>query len=201
MKSLRLFALVGTSLCALAGSAVAAPPTHPETPTAPVPGDRFEAMLRSIDIVPPDRASLEGAFPDAWQRLDAVARDAKRDQWSRIRAVSLLSYFVEARTRATLEAVSTDGDKEVRRQAIYTLGRGFGAAADLALVRFIEARTTDADVDVAEHALRSLRWVDHPEAKVVLERVAQKGPAKLRDLARVTSDKRELRLKGAPRGH
>lgn len=199
MKSLRIFALVGTSLLSFAGAALAVPP---ETASAPAPSveDRFDAMLRSIDIVPPDRAAFEAAFPDAWRRLDAVARDGKRDQWSRIRAVSLLSYFVEARTRATLEALSIDGDKEVRRQAIYTLGRGFGATADLALVRFIEARTADPDTDVAEHALRSLRWVDHPEAKVVLTRVAEKGPLTLRELARTTGAKRELRIKSLPRG-
>ncbi len=162
---------------------------------------RFEELLRAIDVVPPDRGALEAIFPDAWARLDRAARQDERDTWSRIRAVSLLSYFPEARTRATLEALAGVADKEVRRQAIYTLGRGFGAVADRALVRFIEARTGDAEPEVAAHAVRSLRFVDHPEAKLALERIADKGPAGLRTLARTTIDKRELRLKEPKRGH
>jgi|GEM_PF-1234534 len=203
MKSLHVFLISGMTAALLgtsAGTTLAAPPLRPEPVTVPAPNDRFDAMLRAIDVVPPDRASFEAAFPDAWARLDAVARDAKRDTWSRVRALSLLSYFVEPRTRATLEQVLADADKDIRRQAIYTLGRGFGASADVALVRFIEARTADPEQDVGEHALRSLRWVDHPEAKLALERIAEKGPATLRELARKTLDKRMLRLNGVPRG-
>jgi len=195
MKSFRLLTIVGFLSLAFTGTVLAAP-TTPEPVRVTVPNDRFEAMLRSIDTVPPDRATLERAFPDAWLRLDAIARDAQRDQWSRLRAVSLLSFFVEARTRTTLEAVASDGDKEIRRQAVYTLGRGFGGNADAALVRFIEARFADPDVTVSEHAVRALRWIDHPDAKLALERVAEKGPPKLRDLARTTADKRTLRMKG-----
>ncbi len=190
MKMLKNIAFVMTLASASPAFAQAAP-----TP------DRFETLLRSIDVVPPDRVALEAAFPDAWTRLDAVARDAKRDQWSRLRAVSLLSYFPEARTRTTLEVVAGDTDKEVRRQAIYTLGRGFGASADLALVRFIETKAADPEVDVAEHAVRSLRWVDHPEAKLALERLKKKGPNQVRELARTTIEKRELRMKTPQRGH
>jgi len=158
-------------------------------------------MLMAIDLVPPDRASLEAEFPDAWQRLDRVAREPGRETWSRIRAVNLLSYFPEARTRATLEVLSADLDKAIRRQAIYTLGRGFMASADAALVCFIEAHAADREIEVAEHAVRALRWVDHPEAKLALERLAGKGGASLRRLAQTTLAKRTQRLAAPPRGH
>jgi HEAT repeat protein len=116
--------------------------------------------------------------------------------------VSLLSYFsAEDATRKTLEAVAASGDDEVRRQAIYTLGRGFGARADEALVRFIEACTGDAKLAVAEHAVRALRWVDHPEAERALERLAKSGPSHLKTLARTTIDKRVQRMKAPKRGH
>lgn len=194
MNTTRLFGLALAFVATVANSAVA----NPGAPTGP---DRFDAMLRQIDVVPPDRAALEAAFPDAWQRLDAAARDGGRDTWSRLRAVSLLSFFPEPRTRATLEALSADADKEVRRQAIYTLGRGFGPTADLALVRFIEAHAADRDAAVAEHAVRSLRWVDHPEAALALTRLADKGPATLRALAKTTLDKRAARLLAPKKGH
>lgn len=194
MNPMRLFGLALAFVSAVATSAVANPPAT----AAP---DRFDAMLRQIDVVPPDRAALETAFPDAWQRLDAAARDGGRDTWTRLRAVSMLSFFPEARTRATLEALSADADNEIRRQAIYTLGRGFGGMADAALVRFIEARAADRDGAVAEHAVRSLRWVDHPEAALALERLSTKGPGSLRTLAKTTLDKRATRLVAPKKGH
>lgn len=182
------------AVLALGGVGVAAPPVTPEDA-------RFDTMLRAIDVVPPDRAALEEAFPDAWERLDRAAREAERDTWSRLRAVSLLSYFAgEPRTRSTLEAVATDRDREIRRQAVYTLGRSFGPSADAALVRFIEGYTADAEVAVAEHAVRALRWVDHQDAGRVLERLATRGPAHLKTLARTTIDKRTKRLRSVPRG-
>ena len=54
---------------------------------------------------------------------------------------------------------------------------------------------------MAEHAVRSLRWVDHAEAKLALERLTKKGPTTVRELARTTIDKRELRMKTPQRGH
>ena len=202
MKSMHLFGLAGLFVASVASHALAAPPAPSTAPSAQVrQTDRFDAMLRQIDVVPADRAALEAAFPDAWARLDAAARDGARDEWSRLRAISLLSFFPEARTRTTLEALASDPDKEIRRQAIYTLGRGFGANADLALVRFIEGRATDRAAEVAEHAVRSLRWVDHPEAALALERLATKGPTTLRTLAKTTRDKRAARLATPKKGH
>lgn len=202
MKPMRLFGLAGLFVASAASHALAAPPTPTTAPSEQVgEPDRFDAMLRQIDVVPADRAALEAAFPDAWARLDAAAREVARDEWSRLRAVSLLSFFPEARTRTTLESLAADPDQEIRRQAIYTLGRGFGTNADLALVRFIEARAADRAAEVAEHAVRSLRWVDHPEAALALDRLATKGPATLRTLAKTTLDKRAARLATPKKGH
>ncbi len=193
IPTIALLTVLGTtSVPAYAGG------PHP-TPTSPA--DSFELMLRSIDVVPPDRASLEKTFPEAWVKLDAAAREEGRDTWTRIRAISLLSYFPEARTRTTLEAVSRSKDPEIRRQAVYTLGRSFGATADAALVTFITSFAADPVPAVREHAIRSLRWVDASEAEVALRDLTKQGAPDLRKLAQTTLDKRLERMKSPKQGH
>lgn len=178
---------------------------------------RFELLLETIDVVPNSREAFEASFPDAQKRLDAAARDILRSTWQRVRAVTMLSYFPDASTRATLEALAVapaanlsavekaraiSADKEVRRQALYTLGRAFGPTGDTSLVRFIEARiAAEPTVEVREHALRSLRWVDHDEARAALVRLSEKGPVELRPLAKQTMVKRDARLVSPRLGH
>ena len=176
--------LVLSFIAALGAPAIAAPP-------APTP---IEALLRSLDEVPTDRAKLDALSPDARGELDRIARDTNRDTWTRLRAVSLLSFYPEAKTRATLEALVADRDADVREQALYTYGRGLGAVADKALVAFIVGHAVGADAVLAEAAVRALRWVDHDDARLALERLVATGPDKLRPLARTTLGKRAQRL-------
>jgi HEAT repeat protein len=194
IPTIALLTILGTTSVPALASAPRPSPTSPAS-------DPFELMLRSIDVVPPDRASLEKTFPDAWVKLDAAARDEARDTWTRIRAISMLSYFPEGRTRATLEAVSQSKDPEIRRQAVYTLGRAFGATADAALVRFVASFAKDSVPAVREHAIRSLRWVDAAEAETTLRDLTKQGAPELRKLAQVTLEKRLERMKSPRRGH
>lgn len=198
-------------------SALAHPTVGPQPAAEHKTGDSFELLLNSIDVVPPSREAFEEAFPGARDRLDAVARDTSRTTWSRIRAISMLSFFPEAKTAATLKLLSVPPaatlsadqklrhpamDPEIRRHALYTLGRAFGATADAALVRFIAQRVeSDPDKAVQEHALRSLRWVDHDEAKVTLTRLSSQGPTALRQLATSTLSRRAARFDAPKFGH
>jgi len=221
MKLTRLsLLLVSLTSVASLGSAALAHPTgqpQPSVGTNLTTGDRFELLLNSIDVVPPSREAFEEAFPGARERLDAAARDTSRKAWTRIRAISMLSFFPDAATADTLKLLSVPPaatlsaelklrhpatDPEIRRHALYTLGRAFGATADASLVRFIAQRVeSDPDTSVQEHALRSLRWVDHDEARVALTRLSNQGPATLRELATSTLSRRAGRIDAPKFGH
>lgn len=212
--------LLALTVLSTSGAALAHPSTSgPDgaSPAGTAQTDRFELLLDSIDVVPPSRELFEQEFPDALDRLDQVARDVTRSSWSRIRAISMLSYFLEDRVMETLKLLSVGpaanlseqarqrhiaADPEVRRQALYTLGRTFGVIADANLVRFIERRVTaDPVPEVREHALRSLRWVNHDEARLALLRLQASGPKPLRELANATLTRRAQRLHAPRLGH
>lgn len=166
---------------------------------APLQRDGFQMLLESIDEVPPSREALEARWPDAKQRLLAVAMDDTRQGWSRLRALSFLSFFPDADTRAALEALATHPTAEVRRLAVYTAGRAFGQPGDAALVRLIEAAATDPVADVRDHAIRALRWVNHSAALMALERIRAEHPLdSVRELADRTLARRARRI-AAPR--
>ena len=198
----------------------AASPVFADDPDGPQDRERivaagFELLLDTIDVVPESREAFEAAYPGARERLIAAARDHQRTTWQRVRAISMLSYFPDAATRQTLETLATSpdtklplderlrhpsADTEVRRQALYTLGRAFGPTADAGLVRFIEARiSADEKQEVREHGLRSLRWVDHEETRAALTRLAGKGG--LEALAKETQLRRDKRLASPRLGH
>lgn len=162
---------------------------------------RFAELLAAIDVVPADREALERAFPDIQVRLQAAAKDSALPFYSRYRAVSLLSFFPEEGIAQSLRGLSEDENPELRRIAIYTLARTFGATADVDLVRFLERKTQDPVADVAEHAIRALRWVDHKEIVPVLERLRLQAPKAQRALVEDVIQRRDARLKGPRRGH
>ncbi|PKN54123.1 MAG: hypothetical protein CVU56_28250 [Deltaproteobacteria bacterium HGW-Deltaproteobacteria-14] len=173
------------ALLGIATSAAAAPPPDAAT-------QRFEQLLRSIDVTP-SRADLDGAWPDARARLLAAAQEATRDDWTRIRAASILALYPDAGVRGALLALAADPRPAVRSTAIHTAARAFGVPGDAALVAALEARLSDPDPDVREHALRGLRWVDHPAAERLLARLAAGDDARAR-LARRTQQRRAARL-------
>ncbi|MFT7583181.1 MAG: HEAT repeat protein, partial [Myxococcota bacterium] len=162
----------------------------------PQTGDeRFEGLLRAIDTVP-TRAQLDHGWPDAKNRLLTAAKNDKRDDYTRLRALTMLSFYPDApMVRAGLEALSSHPSVEVRRLAVYTMARTFGQPGDKALVAFVEAATKDPEPQVAEHAVRGLRWIDAPAAHEALSRLIQQGRTKtLKTLAARTSKRRIRRL-------
>lgn len=169
------------------------------TSAAQADADGFEMLLRSIDELPPSRGALEARWPDAKARLLAAAQDDSRDSWTRLRAMSFLSFFVDADVRVALLDLADHRAVEVRRLALYTVGRAFGRTGDAALVQRLEAAMKDPSDEVAAHAVRALRWVDHGEALFALERIRASGrSAELRQLADVTITKRARRLAATP---
>lgn len=177
------------------GHALAAPAPAPASADA-----RFEALLVAIDVIPASREQLERAFPDARARLLAAAADDRRDQWTRARAIAFLGFYPDAGVRAALEGLAGHRQPEVRQRAVYRLARAFGQPGDGRLVALVERATGDPDAEVAEAAVRGLRWIDRDEAKASLERVAAsaRAPEALRSLARATLARRSERLRGAP---
>jgi len=161
-------------------------------------GEAFERMLASIDVVP-SRAELERAWPDARERLLSVTTDAAREDWPRVRAASLLSMFPDPEVREALLRLGADPRIEVRRVAIYTAARAFGAPGDAALVEAVLVHVGDEHPDVGAAAIRGLRWVDHDAAERALEVLAAGDDGRRlsrasRDLARHTLDRRRARL-------
>ena len=128
------------------------------------------------------------------QRLISAANEHARDNYTRSRAISFLSFFAEAKNvRPSLEQLITDKKARIRGISVYTLARTFGDPGDTALVDSIEASVKDSVRDVKTFAIRSLRWVRHPSAVKSLERIAKTAPEKsLRTLANRTLKKRRF---------
>ncbi|PIE18183.1 MAG: hypothetical protein CSA66_05015 [Proteobacteria bacterium] len=179
---------LAVALPLLASSAQAAPPAQDLD-------GRFEAMLRQIDVVP-SRYELESVWPDARARLLAAARDDARDQFTRSRALTMLSHYPEPAVRTALVALAAHPDFRVRRVAIYTAARTFGVPGDATLVALVEgAAREDVAPAVRDHAIRGLRWIDHAEAGRALDRIARDGrDARAAKLARRILDRRAARL-------
>lgn len=145
--------------------------------------DFDRVVLGAIDTVP-TRAQLDATFPDARERLEAAALDEARGTYARQRAITLLSLYPDARTRAFLEALLADGKPEARKIAVYTLGRGFGIAADARLVETItNVIAREQDAVVREWAVRSLRWVAHKDARRALRELAAGADPQLAKIA------------------
>ena len=150
----------------------------------------MDAVLDSIDVVP-TAAQLQAAWPDAQQRLIAVANDSSETQWHRVRAASMLVQFPSEQTKTALFALATDEDAEVRRAAAHTAARTFGSEGGAELVTLLQGMLSDTDADVRSHVVRSLRWVDAPQAETVLRSI---DTEELRSLALRTLDRRAVRL-------
>ena len=196
MKPLNLFARRLGVVAALALTPALTSTAHAE-PARPSEA-RLDALLDAIDVVPPSGAALLTAFPDAEARLIAVAQDARRSSWHRQRALSLLSFLPSERTRAAvLGLCEASGDRELTGLATYTLGRAFGSTLGTRELTLLERRAIDADPNLAEQAVRALRWVDHAEAKRILTRVVTETKTtrpELSRLAATTQARRQARL-------
>ncbi|MCC6624062.1 MAG: HEAT repeat domain-containing protein [Deltaproteobacteria bacterium] len=153
----------------------------------------IRTLLSAIDVVPPDRASLERAYPNARAELISIARDAAESDWTRLRATSLLSFFQDAGTRKVLDELARDARVEVRRIALYTLGRAFGPSDPSVVAPLERAALTDPEAAVREHAVRALRWIDAPAAAGTLTSIRKARP-ELARLVDTTVERRARRL-------
>ena len=139
-------------------------------------------ILGAFDIVP-TRAELD-ATPNVRDRLEGAALNADLTLYVRHRAITLMSFYPDARTRAFLEAQLLHASVEIRRRmAVYTLGRAFGLQADALLVARLASVIETDEPRVAEWAVRALRWVDHEDAVRILRHVAAGEDARLSALA------------------
>lgn len=151
----------GAMLCAAQGFAQTAP-------------DFQRDVLRPIDTMP-NAAWLDANFEDP-QGLLIEAATSTEDSYERRRAITLLSLYPNARSRAALEKVAVDGDPKARELAVYALGRTYGQVADAKLVSFI-AGVASGEGRTAQWAVRALRWVVHPDAISLLQKLgAEEGP-------------------------
>jgi HEAT repeat protein len=156
------------------------------------PGDDgFDTFLRAIDVVAP-AVVLEARWSDARERLMAAAADETRDQYTRVRATSILGNFPAKEVRTFLTTLTATDDVVVRGEAYYTVGRAFGVPGDAELVALIKQGIVDEDPRVQAHCVRVLRWVEHGDAKTLLEEVAKSSADEaLRTLAALTLSRRD----------
>ncbi len=178
------------------------------TPAAPVTAEsaeaendrRFEQLLRLIDS-PIDRRTLDETIVDAKSRLLAAAASPAREEYARLRAISLLGQFPEADVRAAFETLRNDPVESVRGEALLWLGRTFGQPGDATLVSMLAAGANDTSELVRDRAVRALRWVAFPSAGTTLDTIAKThADESIRQLARVTAGKRtKLLASGEPR--
>jgi HEAT repeat protein len=197
MKSLKwtFAALAALGLVSTAGLAA----RHAAADSSVAAQDDFEVLLNAIDQVPDSADGLVKRWPDARERLMAAAQDDARRGWTRLRAISLLSFFPDEGVRLTLDRLGNHSDAEVRRAGLYTLGRTYGVPGDAALVARLRVGIADPNPEVQAHCVRALRWVNHIDALTALEELAKThaNPA-LRTLAERTLAKRAQRIAAAP---
>ncbi|MEO1271675.1 MAG: HEAT repeat domain-containing protein, partial [Myxococcota bacterium] len=149
----------------------------------------------AVDVVP-TRAQLDANWTHADQRLMQAATDPTRDIWRRARALSLLSFYPTDTTRAfLLRMMDLNVEPRLRQVATYTLGLTFGTPGDPELVAQMVTMTQDPDDKVRRRAVRTLRWIDHPNAEDALKAIA-KGSAddELSKLAAYVLQRRHDRL-------
>ncbi len=158
--------------------------------------DAINAALRAIDTVPSAEALLK-ATEDAPQLLAATAQNQEADEYTRTRAVSLLSMFPTASTRSLLLSISrVDPAPAIRDMAIYTVARTFGAPGDEELVALLaDAVFENNSANSRDNAVRGLRWIDHPNAEELLAKLKESNEEDLRQLAAYVDLKRERRMK------
>lgn len=191
---MRRLVLAFVSSLSLAATLVATASQAGAAGPAPV-----DSLLRSIDVVPASRAELERSLPDAQAQLIAAAKDATRDTYTRLRAIAFVSFYPDATTRAALVELAKAPAPDIRRAAVYSLGRTFGAIAGDPVARGIadlvaDVAERDADAAVREHAVRALRWVDDPAAAARLERIGKARP-ELAELVKTTLERRAKRVR------
>lgn len=177
------------------------------TPLWATPSTSVDALLDAID------SPLEPTPLAFRPELLAIAENPNESSWRRVRALGYLTAFRDAETEALFKRLATaplsslsleaqeaspSSDPEVRRQALYSLGRSFATPERADLPAFIESRIlNDPNQDVQKYGLLSLRWVEHPSVEKVLERF-EKMP-KWAKQVRVLSQKRALRLESLKR--
>ncbi len=151
----------------------------------------LDRMLGNIEAVP-TRVQMDRALDNPSAQLRQAAADSNRSVYQRQRAITLLSAYPDASTRAFLEATAADTslDVELRKLAMYTLGRAFGGnPTDAKLAATVGTYVADGDPKMAAWAVRTLRWISHPDAGAILEKVAAGSDANAR-LARRALSKR-----------
>lgn len=174
----------------LLATATALPASAQTTQPAADNNARLESILRAFEATP-SREQLEATIPDAAQHLIQAANDTNRDLFTRLRATSLLTNFQTPESLNALLTLTQNPEPELRRTAYYTLGRTFGNTPHhidtTQLLNTLERGTRDPHPDVRTHTVRTLRWIQHPNANTLLTSIAQSStdPA-LRDLAQLT---------------
>lgn len=162
-----------TALALCGASMALADDTHQhQAPTVGVDLDAdFEWMLRSVDQVP-NATGLVAHFENIEERLIAAATDMDRDEYTRHRALSLLSLYPTQETAAVIRTIIATPAHPDRALAVYTLGRGWSQQGGETLALEMEMLASDPDDEVSENAVRALRWIEDPAAVEALGRLA-----------------------------
>jgi HEAT repeat protein len=158
---------------------------------SPTPKELPKGLLASIDSQP-TRAQLDAISPDIRTHLEGAAHDSSLSIYERRRAIGFLSLYPDARTREFYRTLTSSPDADIRRTALYTMARTFGAAPDAELVKELAAGLEDGSADVREWAVRGLRWVADEDARTLLRQIAAGEDASLARIARRALKKHAL---------
>lgn len=190
MKSFTILRISGLALAIvalLAATAVAQTTGHHGDHG--IPGDdlddatAFEHMVRGIDTLP-NREAMEERWPDALQRLIAVATDTEATEYKRWRATSLLGNFDEPQAEQALLELSDDAEPRIRSMAYYVLGVAFLDEGDEALLEHLKSGLDDSAQRVRADVVRSFGWTENKTAHQVLRQLADDdGDEQLQSIA------------------
>ena len=126
--------------------------------SAPDADEPLRVALRGTCSAP-DADQMLALHPDAPARLYALATSDAEDEYVRLRAVSLLSFFPGDDTEAWLDILMEVGPVRQRALAVYTFARTFGDLAPELVLARIEPFLTAAEDRIRTKALRGLAWV------------------------------------------
>lgn len=177
LSPLRLGGTIGLLIALMATPVLAHSPADSQSEEDEVQADTFDEdrafrqMVQAIDVLP-NREVMEQRWPDASQRLIALANDSRATVYERWRATSLLGNFAEPEVRRALLELSTDAEERVRAMAFYVLGTVFLEASDDELFAHLQSGLDDETQRVRTNVVRSLGWTDHEGAHRLLEKIA-----------------------------
>ena len=169
-RSWRRAALVLAVLSLALGVPARAMPRTTDTASDDPDGPLRMALRATCSV--PDGDQMRALHPDAPRRLFAMAMRSDEEDYVRLRAVSLLSFFPSDETEAWLDVLMEVGPLRQRALAVYTFARTFGDLTPELVLARIEPFLDAAEERLRTSAVRGMGWVAGEAARTRLRALA-----------------------------